>query len=656
MPDINEKLLQTLTNVDTKLTTLSTDLAKSFRGLIAESGETTSALGDMRMSVIETEDEIAGEIALRTKGKKLSEEEYKIQREIVQAKREEKKAIAAITEYQKQMKKAQGDEELLAKLTTQKVGAEQRLNDARSKQKLLMGNFGGSLAKTIGKFNLLGVAISWLTALLVGEYKRQKEIMKTTSGMIDLGDSFTDGRVKLERMSLAAGLQYDNAMKSITASRQAVNAMGGTANAFERWESLGRNFTAITGDIDEAFQMMLESEKQFRTQGVVPTTRAMQMYALDVQKLASMTGMASGELAALYNEVAMDTDSLTLLRAAREDEREAILASQRALINMNVAAGMTAEQAKDAAKMLNKMVAAKPLDRIKQAARIRALGGAMGIGGAEEAARAVMAGPRATAEQKRQLMEFSKSATNMVDQMRGAGLGQEIFAMTMLEKLDLEQYYGPGSSFSTTLASALKNQVKDFKNALNDSNLANMMEFQRDANRFWAATGGEGVGFLRTISEAITAIRDWMANSWLFGGGAKKALEKGAAKIREESPGVQAGGMGYIEGPPEIKKATEAVKKSAKGTVDVQKETSTIAADNRDYSMKTSIGIDNQLKSMNNTNEILMRIHSNSEKQVDLAEKQLTAMTLTDEEKKRDNYRRRLLEGNQFVSRYGYTP
>ena len=656
MPDINEKLLQTLTNVDTKLTTLSTDLAKSFRGLIAESGETTSALGDMRMSVIETEDEIAGEIALRTKGKKLSEEEYKIQREIVQAKREEKKAIAAITEYQKQMKKAQGDEELLAKLTTQKVGAEQRLNDARSKQKLLMGNFGGSLAKTIGKFNLLGVAISWLTALLVGEYKRQKEIMKTTSGMIDLGDSFTDGRVKLERMSLAAGLQYDNAMKSITASRQAVNAMGGTANAFERWESLGRNFTAITGDIDEAFQMMLESEKQFRTQGVVPTTRAMQMYALDVQKLASMTGMASGELAALYNEVAMDTDSLTLLRAAREDEREAILASQRALINMNVAAGMTAEQAKDAAKMLNKMVAAKPLDRIKQAARIRALGGAMGIGGAEEAARAVMAGPRATAEQKRQLMEFSKSATNMVDQMRGAGLGQEIFAMTMLEKLDLEQYYGPGSSFSTTLASALKNQVKDFKNALNDSNLANMMEFQRDANRFWAATGGEGVGLLRTISEAIAAIRDWMANSWLFGGGAKKALEKGAAKIREESPGVQAGGMGYIEGPPEIKKATEAVKKSAKGTVDVQKETSTIAADNRDYSMKTSIGIDNQLKSMNNTNEILMRIHSNSEKQVDLAEKQLTAMTLTDEEKKRDNYRRRLLEGNQFVSRYGYTP
>jgi hypothetical protein len=194
------------------------------------------------------------------------------------------------------------------------------------------------------------------------------------------------------------------------------------------------------------------------------------------------------------------------------------------MINLNVAAGMTADQAKAAAKMLNKMVAAKPLERIKEAARMRALGGAMGISGADAAAQAVMAGPgKQTAQMRKDIEDFSKNATTMMDQARGQGLGSEITAVQLLDKLNLDQYYGSDSPFSTTLISALKNQAGPMVNAINDSHLGKMMTFQETYNKTMSALAGEGVGLLRETSTLLSKLVEYAENPLkIFGLGGKK--------------------------------------------------------------------------------------------------------------------------------------
>lgn len=216
------------------------------------------------------------------------------------------------------------------------------------------------------------------------------------------------------------------------------------------------------GSLEDSMRGNLHVMTEFASKGVKPSTASMAAYNRDLDMLAKQTGLSATAINALVDSVANDTESMSILKAARADEREAILANQRALIKSNIALGMTAQQAAEAAKMLNKMVAQKPLDRLKQAAKMRAMGAAMGLGNeANAAAEGVIAGKRATAEQRAAISDFSVKMTGMVDQSAQAGLGQELFVSTMLDKLDLDQYYGSGSAFSTTLGDVLQKSQTD---------------------------------------------------------------------------------------------------------------------------------------------------------------------------------------------------
>ena len=253
-------------------------------------------------------------------------------------------------------------------------------------------------------------------------------------------------------MEASTGVAAPAMMQMMAANRQMVNAMGGMETAIRTTEDAVWATRGLYGSLEDTYKANLGIMTEFGNKGIKPTHAALAVYNKDLFDLAKQTGMAGEAMNAMINSIADDDSSIQILRAARDDEREAILANQRALLKNTIAQGMTAKQAEEAAKMLNKMVAQKPLDRLKMAAKTKALGYAMGLGPeAEKAAMAIQHGKLATANERADAMAFGTAAANAYDKAASQGIGQELFVSELMEKLDFDQYFGANSPFSTTL-------------------------------------------------------------------------------------------------------------------------------------------------------------------------------------------------------------
>lgn len=311
------------------------------------------------------------------------------------------------------------------------------------------------------KLHFLVGLLSTLGGSVLNFNKKFMEATSKSAGVIEeTTGSFDQGMGHWLMALNATGVESKEMLGMMAQNRQMVNAMGGMTNTIKETESAIERTRGLYGSQEEAWRQNLTVMTSFANKGVKPSTATLRAYNDDLDMLARQTGMAGEAMNAMISSINDDTDSITILRAARSDEREAILANQRALLKSNIALGMTAQQASEAAKMLNKMVAQKPLDRLKQAAKMRAMGAAMGLGPeSERAAQAVIAGKRATAQQRQDLSDFGTQVTNAADQAAQQGLGQEIMVSALMDKLDFEQYFGAGSPFSTTLADTNKSQL-----------------------------------------------------------------------------------------------------------------------------------------------------------------------------------------------------
>jgi hypothetical protein len=465
-----------------------------------------------------------------TKGKDLTEDQNKLLQKALQAKRTEleyakklKVAQDTMLALQKKAKVAGGkdteERNLLAKAMKQQRGAITGLKGAGAKATdgavKAAAEFTATLVK-VGQFlKFFGNILGFVFTSVLAQYEMQKKQMVANQGFIE-GTGAITGMLAQQEQAIKMGIDPEAFAGITTEARQMINALGGTSKYTELLGDAQNALYAQTGNFAEALKAATAIAQSMIYSGFKPTKAAVAEYVEDIKNLSRLTGKSISELQSMVDEVAKDTDSLTLLRAAREDEREAILKSQRAIIEMGVNMGMSAEQAKEAAKMLNKMVAAKPIDRIKQAAKMRAFGAAFGIAGSEEAARGVIAGPRATAEQKKAIQQFNTNATNFADQARGAGLGTEIAVTTLLDKLDLDQYYGAGSTFSATLGTALKSNSDDVAKRYTDISkdgfaaLVRGEEFIKRAGE-WALFNG---GWLAIIANHLKDISAYTVGLW----------------------------------------------------------------------------------------------------------------------------------------------
>jgi hypothetical protein len=527
-------------------------LTRVLRDMVAASSRTVAAQQANYMSQLDVNEQLEEYKKQMTQGKALTKKQNQLLDEATKLK---KKEIAAEKEYAKAVK------ENLALLKRRNVSDSDKANSARKvlqTQRALSTASTNSAAATsaltssmgglVKGTNFAGAALMWFGSTLKTAISHAKDQIVANQGMVEGTGSLIGALAKQQDEALKFGLSGADFAKTISENRQMVNAMGGTSAATKQVESSMLSFYAMTGDRSVAFAALTESMTSFAQKGVKPTQSVLESYTADVKTLAAQTGMNQQAARAFYDDIANDVNSIDMLRSARTEDRAALLQNQRDLVQHSIAIGMSAEQAKEAAKMMNKMVGAKPLDRLKQAAKIRALGGAMGISGAEEAAKAVSMGKRGTPEQQKANQEaiakFSTAMANRMDQAAQQGLGSEIFATQLVDKLGLEDLYGKGSAFSTTLGDTLAKPLAEVKAAYVDASKDIVLKMGYHAELLYdqAKLIVSGTNYLGPIAAGVAAI-----GAMLLGGKAMDLLGKGAGKLLGKMGGA-AGTAGKAAG------------------------------------------------------------------------------------------------------------
>lgn len=681
MADINQELQAAASNFNKLNREMSEFINSTFKRLRADSkllDSAASAQEDLTDAVVDSTKTQKNYNKTAQTTNALKKKETELTKQIIDA----RKKLATM--------EANGQRNTVAyeKLRKQIFAADKERSQVRSQMTKNTKMAGASMMSIVGKANILGAAFTWLTNILVGQYKQQFDVMRAYSAVIeDTGGGYQRSLLAASELALSFAVGSKEFAGIVAANRQMINAMGGNTMAFAQVQEAAEKYAVYTGgDFKQALELATNQMTSFARVGVRPTSAAMNTYMKDVQQLAAQTGMSVEAMQEYYNEIATDTSSLVLLRAARESERAAILQSQRAMVQNAIAAGMSADAAKEATKTLLSMVAAKPIDRMKQAAKMRALGGAMGIAGADIAAQAVIAGPRASKEQQEALREFSTNAANMADQMRGAGLGMEIFSTTLLDKLDLEKYFGADSKFTTTLGKTLAKPIAELNKTMTtafDSTTVNaLMVTAKSLEQASLVMSGQNIGgILSKIATNIESIFNWT----------EKAAEQIWVKLKQGFDAVTnfLDGIGNIIGnifggawsaiksafTSSDKASTVEVKptqadQSRANRVDERAETANKTAaegvsmfgkqvetskQTLEATQTVAEKLQTQLTAMTTANEILQKIHENSGKQIELAEKQLAATLATDAEKQQAGIRRGYLEGSKF-SNFGYIP
>lgn len=719
----------------------------------------------------------------QVKGRKLTKEQQVLLAEAAAAKRKEIEATQKLIAEKKLeaavLKRYPGDQQKAATasrlVTTAQNQLAQRAGVTAKASQLLQSSF-STLTKGT---NLASAALVWFGSTLRNQADQLIKQYKTAGGVVEGTSNIFGSFIDSQTQALKYGLSGDDLQRISAASRQTVNAMGGTQAAFKQMEPAIGKFRSMTLDSVEAAEMATKAARYFAESGIRPTTQNMEAYRSELVQLRAQTGMSNKEAQEFFESMSKDVDVIDQLRSARLGERNAILASQRALVSQAIASGQTAEQAREAAKMLNKMVAAKPLDRLRQAAKIRALGGAMGIAGSEEAAQGVVAGKNATAEQKQAIMQFSQSAANAMDKAAGQGIGSEIFATTLLDKLNLDEYYGKGSAFSTTLGDTLKPlegvmqkyvdvaRTTQGEAAGHVALLKNQAELIISGNNYLGViaagvasiaamlltqlVGGKLLGGLTSVLSRLlpAAATGVAAETAIAGSGAAGLTAARGAGVAGKLAGgarilgpIAALGTGAYEGYDEYQRTGKAGRSVGKGVgtaggglaggwagaaggaamgaaigsvvpivgtiaggligallgglgggllggslggkagtyigskfdneddtitgsaqistkqreldVDSSIRTAAATSDIKTATMATADGITAQVKKLDTSNDLLKLIADLQQKAVDLAEKQLVALTLTDKEKQDSTVRTILRRDNTFSTRYNY--
>lgn len=211
------------------------------------------------------------------------------------------------------------------------------------------------------------------------------------------------------------GLQPQQYTELVAAHRQAVLAAGGLEKNFELLQEGQTRYLNLIGDTGATTTYVQEQMSMLTRSGIRPTIADVTLLDESFKALRKTSGLLPGQLQAAFSEIIEDESTIARLRAvASDDERRAIVAGTINRFKENVALGMTVEQAKAATKALNKLAGQSPLERFKQAARLRAFGGAMGIGGTEEAARILQKGKRATPEEQQRMQRVLSQRKSVV--------------------------------------------------------------------------------------------------------------------------------------------------------------------------------------------------------------------------------------------------
>ncbi|HUW49259.1 MAG TPA: hypothetical protein VMW36_11000 [Patescibacteria group bacterium] len=478
--------------------------------------------------------------------------------------------------------------------------------------------------------------------------------------------------------------------KLIAQHRRSILAAGGLEKADAMLEEGHKQYRKEIGTSAETTRFTAEQMTLLTRAGIKPMIGDVGLLSDSFVKLKKTTGLVPAELMGAFSEIMDDESTIANLRAhSSEDERRAIVAGTARRLAENVAMGMTTEQAKAAAKQLNKLAGKGPLERFKDAAKMQAMGGAMGISGGARAAEIMRKGRRATEDEKQELQKYLSKLSNTIETSAVGPTGYEFMVDALATKLDIRPML---VDLNTTLAKPVAAtedaqktlgmqydvikewlpKIQDIIAAITKNPVAQMGAGAIGTALDLVGGGANLLGGIKSLQAARLTAQT--------AAGAAPAVAGGAAMLGTAAlwtgGGLAAGAVGYGIGTALdmgseklfgmaisewISRVGEDDSKvaqmmnapvSGKGraptpiTAKGQEEAHTAT-------LTTATGIERQLTKMDESSAFLKKLSENSEMQIELAQKQLFAMTMSEDEKKENTLRSRLRTGNPYAEGYG---
>lgn len=257
--------------------------------------------------------------------------------------------------------------------------------------------------------------------------------------MVDrLGSAFSGVSVDMAKYGITTKklLEVQNTYsQALIAATQGVGARATTEELMSSFKGLAARAQLVTGSYEDALALVGEGVDLLSYSGVKMSMKEM----TDVMDgpnglinsfatLSYLTNKTVDELAKMNKGILADHDMRILNQSLSEEERKGFanrLAQQQLYL---VSRGMEIDQAVEATAALAKMTkTVTPKDRYKQAAKIRAISGAMGVEGGEEMMRLSMKANR-TNEENATLQDFMTRLESSMGQMYGGGFASQMIA------------------------------------------------------------------------------------------------------------------------------------------------------------------------------------------------------------------------------------
>ena len=281
--------------------------------------------------------------------------------------------------------------------------------------------------------NLLAVnffSLGTATAALTTAFYRGYNDIKTavTHG---LDTSFTD--------AFSLSVDPSALTKTVAANKQIALAGGGVSQFTNTLKQYQDELIMSTGDPEAAMEFTAAMEKNTRSlgisssvtiKGMIGTKTATDSLRGAFEGMRILTGMNIQEFTALQQELINDSNIRLLMNKMNKKEREAYQKSINLRLQENAVMGLTVEQSKEVIKTFAAMRAKGPVERMRTAAKLAAVAGAVGMSGEDTSRLRTLSGKKNLTEPEQK--ELIKLTTQLNDKMGGmaesSDLGQQVVA------------------------------------------------------------------------------------------------------------------------------------------------------------------------------------------------------------------------------------
>lgn len=344
---------------------------------------------------------------------------------------EETKRMAAenkqhTEEYDNNLKKLNLKTEDLAQSTEEYAAAQKELTVAT------VAATEGQTTATDG-VKKLGNAAKLVAVAIAKEFYTTAKSAAKLGGEMEYFDAYVRGLTPEQLMSL----QKEN--------RQLMQASGQTFERFNKQLDVGSSkLFDLTYSFEDTYRINASLAKQAKLLGA-NWDQYQAQEADRFKNLHDNFGMTAEEFVEVNTSLQENASAQQMLYKISLKQRAAYMAEVRATYDHLKVLGLSTEAAQAASEAMQAIGAQNPKDRLKQAAKLRAVGGALGMGAdAEKASRLMMSGKTNTPEFADIMARMNKGVGDRMSQ----GFASELATMTMIQTTGLENILGPSSAFA----------------------------------------------------------------------------------------------------------------------------------------------------------------------------------------------------------------